>query len=627
MTDGAATLLPTRLGQVLRALDERPTAGAYHQAARAIRDLDPAEGRPVRVALLASFTIDPLVPYLQVEAARHGFLAVTYVAPFNSVSQELLDPRSGCAVHEPEVVFIAQLLEDACPALADRFLSLDAAAVDSAIESHVSALSHAVTTFRRSSQAAIVIHNFALPARPLLGLAEPTAVNSQTDAIRRANAAVAAMVRGMAGAYVLDYDRVSADVGYRQAVDLRMWYLGRGRLAAAMLPRLASAHAAITRALLVPPRKCLVVDLDNTLWGDVIGEVGVAGVKLGQTYPGNAFVAFQRALADLKRRGVLLAINSKNGRADVEEIFSRHPDMVLKLEDFSSVQVNWADKPANMIEIARELNIGLSSLAFFDDNPAERALMRHALPDVLTLDVPDDPTRYIDVVAESGAFEKLSVTDEDRRRAEMYRDETARHTLSRSFSSVPEFLAALEMEATVAPVDQWSLPRVADLIQKTNQFNVTSRRHSAAALEHMLHDPAQGVFSLHARDRFGDHGIVGTAILHIAGKSARIDTFLLSCRVIGRTLETALLAALGEWARAQGATVLEGEFIPTAKNTPAAGFFESHGFDRDGQDGRWSLPLDRDTVSWPSYIVRKSGSRASSAGQAVRPEERDATRT
>jgi len=412
------------LEQILRSVDERPTLAAYARAARELRSSG-EQLQPVKVSLLSTFTVDPLLPYLGVEAARRGFAADIYLGPFGAVGQELLDPGSGCLSHQPDVVFVAQLLSDVCPPLANDFLALSEESVEQYVTEIVSEAAATLRVFRQLSQATVVVHNFALPRHPPLGIYEVMEPRSQTSVIRELNWLLADAVRTIPGVYVLDYDRLCAGAGYRNWQSDKMWYLGRAPLSALALPALARAQAAFIQASSGARRKCLVLDLDNTLWGGTVGEDGVAGIKLGHTYPGNAFRHFQETVLQLHRRGVLLAINSKNNRDDVEGVFRSHPDMVLKEEHFASSRSNWRAKPDNMVEIASDLDIGLDALVFFDDNPAERALMRQALPEVLTLEVPPDPLQYAEVLLESGAFERLSFTREDRRRGEMYRGQAA----------------------------------------------------------------------------------------------------------------------------------------------------------------------------------------------------------
>jgi len=555
--------------------------------------------------MLSSFTIDPLVPYLQVAAARLDFSPEIYIAPFDTIHQELLDPDSGCLRHRPDVVFIAQDLAATCPELTDEFLEGSAEAVDRAISGIICQLKASIATFRRRSAAALVVHNFALSCDSLLGAHEAMAPQSQTDAIRQLNRRLVDAVRTVPGAYVLDYDRVAGRAGYRNARDERFWHLARAPLSAIALRELAHEQAAFVHALFAPPRKCLVLDLDNTLWGGVVGEVGTDGVALGSTYPGSAFRQFQIAIRHLNRRGILLAVNSKNNLEDAEQALRSHPGMVLRPADFAATRINWRDKPQNMIELADELNIGLDSLVFVDDDPAERAKMRQVLPAVFTVEMPADPTGYAAALLGSRVFDRLSLTPEDRRRTAMYREERAREVSRQSASSVEDFLRTLEMKVAIQPVDASTLPRVVDLLRKTNQFNLTTRRHPAPVVAEMMEDPRHGVFCLHASDRFGDHGIVGVAIVERAGGICRVDSLLMSCRVIGRSVETAFLSYIASWADAHGATALEGEFVPSSRNAPAADFYPRHGFRQVNHGGTvelWSLSLQDHSVAWPEYI-------------------------
>jgi FkbH-like protein len=599
----------TRLQEILRALDQRPGMAAYAQAARQVRPL--TDGlRCVRISLLATFTVEPLVPFLEIETARAGFQASIYTAPFNVVRQELLDPESGCHRHGPDVVFVAQLLDDVSPPLANDYLSLDAEQIEQHIEEIASETASAVAEFRVHSQAAVVVCNFPLPRHPLLGIGEPNDPASQTEAIRGLNRRLAEAIRGIPDAYVLDFDRLLAEVGYRSWQN-QTWYLGRAPLSPDVLLLLAQTQAALLRGLLGRPRKCLVVDLDNTLWGGVVGEEGLPGIKLGHAYPGNAYRDLQRYLLQLHRRGVLLAINSKNNPAEVDEVLTSHPDMILRREHFASMRVNWSSKVDNMQEIAEELNIGLESLVYLDDHPAECELMRRALPEVLTLQACDergrpDPIGAMRLLQEGRPFDKLLLTAEDRRRNELYQQQVARRELQHGSVSLEEYLCELETTVAIGPVDAFALPRVADLVQRTNQFNLTTRRHSAARLEAMIADPNWGVFALALRDRLGDSGVVGVALVCLEGSLAVVDTFLLSCRVIGRRAETALLCHVAEWARQHGARALVGEFLPTAKNAPAADFYPRHGFEQARATGEggglWQFVLGEKDVEWPDCI-------------------------
>jgi FkbH-like protein len=345
------------------------------------------------------------------------------------------------------------------------------------------------------------------------------------------------------------------------------------------------------------------VDLDNTLWGGVIGEDGLEGITLGgNDAPGNAFYDFQLALDGLRRRGVLLAICSRNNPDDVWPVIDSHPHMVLRRNHFAASRVNWNDKASNIVEIARDLNLGLDSLVFLDDNPAERALLRQQVPDVLTVDLPADPAYYTDALLNLDVFESLGLTDEDRARGEMYLQAQTRREFEKAVVASTDLMTHLESLGIAIKIEKatpFSIPRIAQLVNKTNQFNLTTRRYTEAQVRTMAEAAGDSVvYSVTVGDRFGDLGLTGVAIVHTNTDSWVIDSFLLSCRVLGRGIEDALLAHIIGRAKASGVRVLHGHFIPTAKNAPARDFYAARGFDRlecaddEGAADVFVLPLD-----------------------------------
>jgi FkbH-like protein len=592
------------LVELLSSVDRQPTVAQYGAASRALDALR-SDLRPVRVALLATHTVDPLVPFLTIEAARRGFDAAVYVAPFDSVSQELLDPESGLERHEAQIVFILMQLEDVCRPLAEDFLGLDSGTVDCYIDEIVSTQAHAWRQFRNRSAATIVVGNCVGDRSPLLGIYEPMAAASRSSAVRRLNDRLVNAARAIPGVYVQDVDQLAASTGYEQWRDERMWKLARSPLSAIALRRLASSCATFVHAAFGSPKKCVVLDLDNTLWGGVVGEVGLGGITLGPTYPGSAFCDFQRLLLSLHRRGVVLAINSKNNESEIHDVFQSHPDMVLKAEHFSATRINWRDKVENMLDLSGELGLGLDSFVFFDDSAAECERMKEALPEVLTIQAPSDVLSFGSALMKNAPFDRLSWTDEDRRRTDMYREQTARRDLAEAVGGVEAFLERLEMSAEVKPVDALTLSRAAELTQKTNQFNVATGRYTTADMAASAASADRAVLSMRLLDRFGDNGVIGLGIARAEHGTAVIEEFLLSCRVIGRHAETALLSSLVAWAKARGLREMRGTFIPTAKNAPAADFFQKHGFSRTGELARgsiWTLDIVNDGVPWPTHI-------------------------
>ncbi|MFL5912134.1 MAG: HAD-IIIC family phosphatase, partial [Gaiellaceae bacterium] len=408
---------------------------------------------------------------------------------------------------------------------------------------------------------------------------------------------------------VIDWDWHSRVLG-TSYTDNRLWYLGRMRLnpvgLAAMAELFARHHAAYRGAA----RKVLAVDLDGTLWGGIVGEAGLGGLTLGEDGVGLAFQDFQRELLKLRDAGVVLVLCSKNNVADVDEVFDRHAGMVVKREHFAAERINWQDKATNLRELAAELNLGVDSFVFLDDNPVERDWVSQALPEVAVPDLPEDPAERPAFVRSLPHFQRIAVTSADAKRGESYAAEGRRRKLQTATSSFEDFLASLEQEVTVEPVHDGSLSRAAQLCQRTNQFNLTTRRHTAADIEAMLADPDWELHTVAVRDRYGDSGIVGLVALHFTSPDeAELDTFLLSCRVLGRRVEDALLAWSAEHARARGARLLVGRYIPTKKNAQAASFYPERGFEPAG-DGVFHLDLTNEGPRPPAGVALREAANA-----------------
>jgi FkbH-like protein len=398
-----------------------------------------------------------------------------------------------------------------------------------------------------------------------------------------------------AGAYLLDLSEVSGMAGRANFYDMRNYYWTKQPFSEEGLRVLCEHLWAGVRALSSGAKKVIVLDLDNTLWGGVVGETGPLGVALGDSPEGDAFRSFQRMLKGLAKRGVILAIASKNNLADALEVFEKNRDMVLSLDDFGAYEINWEPKGTTLARMAQSLRLGLDSFVFFDDNPAEREQVRQALPEVEVVDVPEDPAEYARALESALFFEAISLTAEDRQRTEQYVVERKRRALEASAGSLQDYLRSLEMVGDAHLIDAADLPRVVQLLAKTNQFNLTTRRHSREDVVELLSRPGSLGVTLRLSDRFGDHGLVAVLLVVPDARSpreaARIDTWLMSCRVIGRTAEQFLLRMVLDRCREKGYSRIIGEYLPTKKNAIVAGLYEELGFrkvdgDQDGRDGR-----------------------------------------
>jgi FkbH-like protein len=557
------------------------------------------------VAILRSFTVEPLVPLLRADAFSSGLDLAVHVGDFNAYPQELLDSESAIYRFQPDCVILAVETAGIAPDLWRGFSALDATEVDLAVSRASSNFQSWINAFRQHSQAALIVHNLEHPSWPVRGTLDSQMEPSQVSAVEKVNQELRRVAEAHRGVYVLDYDGLVARHGRLSWRDPRKWHMARLPISTRCLIDLTEEWMRFLAPLTGKIAKVAVVDLDNTLWGGIIGEDGMTGIKLGAEYPGVAYQDLQHALLDLTKRGILLAISSKNNPADAIEVLEKHPGMILRRDHFAAVRINWNQKAQGLSEIARELNVGIDSLAFLDDNPVEREQVRASLPEVMVIDLPEDPFRYREIVQAYPAFQRLTLSSEDQQRSELYSVERARAQAAQNFQSKEDFFRFLEQEAIIEPLTPETLARIAQLTQKTNQFNVTTRRYGEAEVETLAARPGNNVLSIRVRDRFGDHGLVGVAITRDQAADCEIDTFLLSCRVIGRSVETALLAHLAEGAASRGCKRLTGWFLPTKKNAPAQDFYMQHGFElasENGQGSLWIMDLASRRIQVPDWV-------------------------
>ena len=582
---------------------ESLTPGAYLSLARKLRD-DPGDGRPVRLALLSSNSFSFLEPYVVVECARRGLAAAPVCGAFGQIEQAILDTSSPAVTSDTDVIVIALRIEDA---FGDAYLRADSGSLRDAAAQCIDRLEQCVDLARSRSDAGILVANFSRPAvAAAANVFGANLVDGSAHIIAGANAELATRLADKPDVCVWDYDGLVASRGVSRWTDPRLWYLARQPIAGVHLP-FAAAHLARSIAGMTFERaKCLVLDLDNTLWGGAAGDDGIEGIEIGDDYPGSVFKEFQHAVAGLGRRGVLLAIASKNDEGPVREIFEQHPDLVLRWDDFSSRRINWDAKSENLDAIARELNIGLDALVLFDDNPVEREEVRINAPDVHVVDVPASPLGYVEALFGSGFFDSPAHSAEDAQRAGYYRTEARRQADQAAATSMEDFLASLDMQATVGEAGPETITRIAQLVGKTNQFNLTTRRHTAARLQQMAGDDDWDVRWMRLRDRYGDSGLIGVSIVHYEGDVATIDSFLMSCRVMNRTVEQAMLRDVIEHAMARGCRTLRGEYLATDRNAVVKDFFSKNGFSATGETAVFEAKLDdgKGLPEWPQAIGR-----------------------
>jgi FkbH-like protein len=406
---------------------------------------------------------------------------------------------------------------------------------------------------------------------------------------------------------LLDIDAMATTHGKKSWSDERFYLQAKLPCAPDYLVDYAHNLASIISAQKGATRKCLVLDLDNTLWGGVIGDDGVGGIKLGQGDPeSESFLYFQKYIKALKQRGVILAVCSKNDDANAREVFLSHAEMELRLEDISCFVANWNDKASNIRTIAKTLDIGLNSIVFVDDNPAERAIVRQLLPEVAVPELPIDPSGYIEAVDKHRFFQVVTLSTEDFKRTEFYKSNEARTTVQSSTQSINEFLKSLKMIALVSEIGSSNLERCVQLINRSNQFNLTTKRYSTAEVLAISKSQDWVTFTVSLSDRFGDNGLISVLIARIEGKALIIDTWLMSCRVLKRGVENFLLEIILGFSQQRHLDRILGDYIPTAKNALVRDHYKSLGFEQVKEEAEgqthWELPVPHFPIAPSTFI-------------------------
>ena len=590
------------LGDFWRGEGKAAAAGYVLSCYERLRDRSPSV--KCRISFLRSMTVEPLIPILRSAALVSGIDPAVQIGQFNSYAQEILDSDSALYSFNPDIVVLAVQTRDILPEIWENHADLGEAEIRQAIDRVRESLSTLVRTFRERSNASLIIHNFEKPTASQ-GVLEAQGTNGQLAAIERLNADLRTICREHRGVYVLDYDALVAQHGRARWHDESKWLTMRMPFATDSLLPMVSEWMKFIHPLTGVVCKVLAVDLDNTLWGGVLGEDGIENIQVGPEYPGAFYRSVQRAILDVYQRGILLAVCSKNNPDEAMAALQNHPGMLLRPGHFAAFRINWQDKAQNLREIAAELNLGTDAIGFLDDNPVERERVRSEMPEVKVIPVSDHAHGFARTLRECPYFERLTLSAEDREQTRFYREQRERSELSQSVGSLEDFYRSLDQEVQIAPVTRETLARVAQLTQKTNQFNVTTRRYTEQQIEEFASRPNWSVYSVRVRDRFGDNGIVGVLITRTDGDVCEIDTLLLSCRVIGRTVETAMLGFLAETSKNNGATFLRGWFLPTKKNAPAGEIYSSHQFQPVAtEDGRtlWSLNLEEANIPYPEWI-------------------------
>jgi len=562
------------------------------------------EEKKIKIAVIGDSTLDGVKEVLNVKCRILGLYPLFYIAPYGQYAQVILNENSALYEFKPDITIVWINVDTV---FSENFYlpyRLSSKNRKKLVEDCFKNITLLLKKISEGTDSKVILHNFQMPISSSMGILENKQEYGLVESINNLNNKLIKNYQTDNQVFIFDFEGFTSRYGKENVTDLKLRFSADMRLKPDFIPKLCDEYLGYIKPIKSLNKKCLVLDLDNTLWGGVVGEDGFEGIKLGPKSPGNAFVEFQKVILSLYERGIILAINSKNNPDDALKVIKEHPYMVLKEKHFAAIKINWNDKASNMAEIANELNINLDSLVFIDDDRTNRALVREMLPQVLTLEIPDDPALYAQTLQKLNDFNILQLTEEDIKRGEMYAQQRKRTEFQKISLDLKDFLKNLNLKVTLSKADKFNIPRISQLTQKTNQFNMTTKRYLEEDITKFSENKNSLIFSAQVEDRFGDYGLTGAVIIRKDKETWVIDTFLLSCRVLGKEVEKAILAFVIEQARKDGVKRLVGEFISTKKNTPAKDFYKDNKFklaNKVNEKEEWVFNMDT-KHDYPDYI-------------------------
>ena len=560
--------------------------------------------KKIKIGILSSFTINGLAEVLKQKCAEKKIGCFTYVGPYNQYNQEILNEKSNLYSFSPDITFLILDVQNIFGELFYNPYSISDLERENYVEEKVNELVNLINRFTLSSSK-LVITNLVSPSYSPYGIAEMKTKYSFDDAITDFNKKIKEKLFNLDNVYLLDFNKFVKKFGEKNIFNFQNYFFGDIKISLDLIPYLGNELISYVIAILGLTKKCIVLDLDNTIWGGVIGEDGFDGIRLGPQPPGNTFFEFQKHLKALSERGIILAINSKNNFNDAIKVICEHPYMVLREDDFACIRINWEDKVTNMYEISKELNIGLDSFVFLDDDPVNRELIKKFIPQILVPEFPTNTAELVPLLQSLNEFSILKITNEDAKRGEMYVQQKKREELKEKIPDLNEFLKTLDLQVTVKQSDSFTIPRISQLTLKTNQFNLTTRRYSENDINKFAHDKNMLVGCASIKDKFGDNGITGVFIIEkLNFEEWFIESFLLSCRVMGREVEKAILNYIINEARKNNVKRLLAKYVPTDKNKPIEGFLEDNGFIK--KDEYWIFDLQK-PFNMPKFLTLSVG--------------------
>jgi FkbH-like protein len=541
----------------------------------------------VKVALLGDFATQMLNTAIRGMAIEYNLAFDLFEAEFNQIDQQVFDTDSELYKHEPNFIIICKSGEN----LEAKFLGLKNEKRADFANTEIQYFENIVETIQQQlPNSKIIAFNFPANFDLSLGHFALKSKSSFRYQLHQLNLKLMELSISLGNLFLLDVDALQAQYGYNARIEQKFYIKSNLIYSLNFLPLIAKHVLDIIGAIRgTHLHKCLILDLDNTTWGGIIGDDGIEKIQVGDLGNGKAFSNLQKWAKSLKQRGIILCVCSKNTEGVAQEPFLKHPEMVLRLEDIAVFVANWENKADNIRYIQSVLNIGFDSMVFLDDNPFERNLVRTELPKVIVPELPEDPTEYVAYLRTLNLFETASLSKQDEERTEQYQQEAKRLQIQAKYSSIDEYLEQLDMSAVCAPFDKFSIPRIAQLTQRSNQFNLRTIRYTEQEVEAVQQDSNKLGFQISLEDKFGDYGLISLIIGEKRGKSLFIDTWIMSCRVLKRGVENYVLNQIVVQAKALGLSEIVGEYIPTPKNDLVKDHYKNLGFSQEGETHIWKL--------------------------------------
>lgn len=532
-----------------------------------------------KIGILRNITVDNYLPFIKYLFINAGINPNIQMGDYDVVIQEVISKDTSLFNFKPDLLIIFLDVRILSPNLIYKYSELSGDEINKEKETILEYFQMLFNSINYNFATKVIFHLFELPSNPAFDIAEIQNGEGQRKIIQSLNDSIIEIAKHYDDIFFVNLNIIKEKLGIQNYFDKRYWFIAKSPFSLDAAKEIAVEHWKIINALNGKTKKCLVLDCDNTLWGGILGEDGFDKIKIGKTYPGNMYLDFQRQVLNLYNKGVILAINSKNNEADVLEIFENHPDMLLRKKHFACIYANWENKADNIKNIALDLNIGTDSLVFVDDSEFECNLVKEKIPEVEVINLPKEAYKYSEILLNCGLFDKLSYTQEDKNRGELYKVEVDRKNHRTKFIDIDSYYKSLEMVITIESVNEFTIPRVSQLTQRTNQFNLTTKRYSEDEIRYFMNSKNHNVLVLSLSDKFGDMGIVGVLILdYTVPDLSIIDSLMMSCRVIGRQVENIFIhEALNRSFNRKIKKVL-GKYIPTKKNSQVANFYISNGF-------------------------------------------------